>query len=1704
MAQLRPDGSTALELTYGDLHKRVWALAAHVSSLTQPGDRVLLLLPAGVSWVLAFWACVVSGRVAVPLAEPRADLQRSGLERLQDFARDADAKLVCVPPGHPMSAIAQADQGLCWLTVTPEPPPMAMPGFASLGGEDLAYLQYTSGSTGQPRGVMVSHANALAQGRIAMQRWQVDGRSRTLCWLPLFHDYGLVSGVLVPFMAGGRVDLYPAHAFMRDPLNWWRVAALRGSTHTGGPHFAFAASLRAMRANPDWRVDLSALRCVSCGAEPIHAQTVTAWWQLTAPMGLHPEAFVPGYGMAETVLGLTSPAPMSGQRARLVWVDGGELQSGRVKTRSPAEAANGAQAIVSCGKPGQGVEVRIVCPDTHVALAADRVGEVWVRGDTVASGYWGQPERSKEVFAARTADGAGPWLRTGDLGFLQDGELCITGRHKDLIIVHGRNVHPQDLEWAATRAHPACVDGGAAAFSVEDDVASSGVERLVLVQEVGVGTPAHELAAIAAAMRASVAAQQGLPLHAVVLVRRGRLPRTSSGKVRRRQTRADWLNGCLRDVWHVDRLSDAAAPPEAGGQHPECDPIEAMVLETWQGLLAQRQIGLHANFFEAGGHSLMAAQAMARLSERCGRELPLSWLFEQPTVAGLSRLIRDRASEGASAPLPAMVRAPRGQRLPASHSQRRMWLVQRLDPGMTAYNIPVAVRLRGCLDPHALQVAFADVCRRHEAFRVQLSAAGGQVWQEEVACEVPRVDTIDARAAALADPAWRLEACLKQIASRPFDLDRPPFHRFTLIRLGELEHVVLWVLHHVVVDHWSAAILWRELAQAYNARLRGRLAPLPEKRFDLLDHAHWQHQAVQHNRLADQLAHWRSDLAGLNPAPLQTDRSWRAGPGLAGGSVIRPLDDAFVQALKSFAAAQGCTPFLVMLACLSMLVARHTRASDVCVATPVANRRLVHAEGIVGTLVNTLAMRNQVAGDQVFTGFLHQVRERALNAWANQDLPFDHLVEALGADVRGARLPLGIEVMLNMPNAPIGDLALSGLSWELLGFERGSTQFPLAFAVDLDIAPQLVLEYASTLFLRSTANRWADQFLSLVKQVISDPHKPLRAYSLMSHADLHALRAWNDTQATVPEKLRADDLVLKGLQAAAGEVVRVPATQKAVGGRALMARVDQIAHTLHARGVRRGDRVGLLLDRDIDLPASMLAVWRTGAAFVPLDPAFPSARLMDMACDAGLALLLTDRKGQPSCDWFMGEVLTLDDVTDGLAAPGDALVFVPPADASPLDAAYLIYTSGSTGRPKGVEVPHRALVNFLRSMAHTPGMKPSDRVLALTTLSFDISLLEILLPLSRGACVVLAARSDLQDGRLMSGLIEAHGVNFMQATPSAWRMLLASGWSGGPPGFKALVGGEPLTRDLAEPLLARTTELWNMYGPTETTVWSTCARVSTDDLVCGIHIGRPIDNTEVWVVDEHGQPCPPGVSGELCIGGLGVANGYWRRAELTAARFGPHPFSREPGARLYRTGDLARWRDDGCIEHLGRMDSQVKLRGHRIELDEVSAVLAEHAGVQQCVACVIEVGPGDARLVAHVVPRGAMPDAGELRDFLRTRLPEYMVPQVFMRLDAVPLLPNGKTDRRSLPVPDVQATAPAARPVSSQGMTPSEKQLARIWSGLLGGVEVSPHDNFFELGGHSLLAMRAVTEIEAHMGLRVQPRQLVFESLAQIASGLKR
>jgi amino acid adenylation domain-containing protein len=812
---------------------------------------------------------------------------------------------------------------------------------------------------------------------------------------------------------------------------------------------------------------------------------------------------------------------------------------------------------------------------------------------------------------------------------------------------------------------------------------------------------------------------------------------------------------------------------------------------------------------------------------------------------------------------------------------------------------------------------------------------------------------------------------------------------------------------------------------------------------------------------------------------------------LHGASITHFVPPALFDALDGLARSTGSTMFMTLFAGFAALLQRLSGQTDIVVGVPVSNRRHRALEGLMGNFLNTLVLRVDLSGDPPFLELLGRVRETALEAFANPDVSFDLLVQETRARTTDvSRAPL-IQVAFNVPNTPMQEVRLDGLRWERFDVGTEGAQFELTFAVDTE-ARSLSVEYNTDLFARETIERYIGQYLALLAAAAVAPATPLARLPLLPAQQRDTLRAWNATEVALP----AGETFLRRFDA---QVQRSPgAAAVAFEGSSLSyaelnGQAARIARALAAAGAAPGARVALCMPRSPLLLASLIAVQRTGAAYVPLDPEFPPERLAYMLTDSGATLLAVEGAAPSPLAPPAGVLLI--DVAQALAGgPAEAL----PGGPRPADAAYVLYTSGSTGWPKGVVVSHGALANFLLSMRERPGLTAADVLAAVTTVSFDIAALELYLPLTVGARIELVSRRTAMDGLELARLLDERGVTLLQATPATWRLLLEAGWRG-TPRLRALCGGEALSRRLADELLERVGELWNMYGPTETTIWSTLERVEKGD--AAISIGRPIANTQVHIVDGAGELAPIGVMGEICIGGAGVAQGYHRRSGLTAERFIADAHGSRPGSRLYRTGDLGRWGADGRLYHLGRADTQVKIRGLRIELGEIENTLSAHEAVHSAVAAVRELGPEEPRLVAYVTYReGEDVPMGDIKRFLRRRLPDYMIPSIVVPLPAMPLTPAGKIDRAALP--DPFAASPEGSAEHRPPATPMEQLLAQIWQSVLKVERVDALANFFEAGGYSLLALQVVRMVEARTGRRMDPRTLFFCSLRELAGML--
>jgi amino acid adenylation domain-containing protein len=1040
--------------------------------------------------------------------------------------------------------------------------------------------------------------------------------------------------------------------------------------------------------------------------------------------------------------------------------------------------------------------------------------------------------------------------------------------------------------------------------------------------------------------------------------------------------------------------------------------------------------------------------------------------------------------------LPPIVRRGPLRTAPVSFAQRRLWFLDQLQPGRPLYNVPCRAWLHGELNISALRRALDEIVARHESLRTTFPASNGQPIQSitpELRLDLPLIDLTSV-------PVDQRETEVRRLATdqarEPFDLARGPLLRGRLLRLADDEHALILTLHHIIADGWSVGVLFRELGTLYESFSQGGDSPLADLSIQYADYALTQQEWLQGAVLERELGYWKAQFRDL-PPPLQLpiDRPRPSAPSHAGARVRFKLEPELRERLEELSRSQGATLFMTLLAAFEVLLAQYSGQDDIVVGTPIAGRTRPETEGLIGCFVNTLALRTDLSDDPTFRELVGRVREVALGAYAHQELPFERLVEELQPVRDGSQAPL-FNVMFVLQNVPRSERRLRGVTMRHIELDKGTAKFDLSLGL-AERAGGLsgVLSYSTDLFNRETIDRLAGHYRELLAAMVKEPDRRLSTLPLLGPAERQKMLVdWNAAQCDWPTAEASLHALVAKQAATSPEALAVVDETSRLSYAELDCRADQLAHRLQQSGVGPEVRVGVCLERSADLVVGLLAVLKAGGAYVPLDPSYPRERLEFMLRDSRADVLLTQKRLHPSgldirvvC--LDGEELHSERFSDG----------PPKAEVRPDNLAYVMYTSGSTGRPKGVMVSHRAVLNHLHWRHTYFPLSASDRGLHKASVGFDDSVWEIFEPLLAGACLILARPGGQYDPSYLLDLIAEHQVTTACFVPSLLRAFLEEpGLERGASLRRVTTGGEVLPPELQEQFFARlSASLHNGYGPTEATITATfwtCERGSKDRT---IPIGRPIANTSVYLLDRYMRPVPVGVSGELYIGGLGLARGYFGRAGLTAERFVPDPFSAAPGGRLYKTGDRARYRDDGTLEFIGRLDDQVKIRGFRVEPGEIAATLAECPDVAEAVVLARAESPGDRRLVAFIVPAvpTSAPATHELRAFLEARLPEHMIPSVFITLEALPLTPSGKLDRLALPEPE-QTRAGLDGLVPPR--TPVEEAVAEIWGDLLKQERVGIYDNFFALGGHSLLAAQVVARLRAAFGIEI-PLRALFE-----------
>ncbi len=1618
---------------YGELEARANRYAQVLRARgIGPGMLVGLCLSRGIELLPALLGVLKTGAAYVPL-DPAFPP-----ERLRDMAEDAALSLVVTEAVHapltglPRERQLRVDDDAAALAAAPETaPPRAT------AGDDPAYVIYTSGSTGKPKGVVVPQ-RAVCNFLASMRREPgLQARDRLLAVTTLSFDIAVLE-LLLPLVSGASVVL----AAREDAMDG---AALAGLIATHG--------VTVMQATPTtWHLLLD------------------AGWR--APEGFHAlcggEPLPPSLAVALRRQGLAL-WNLYGPTETTVW--------------STLARIDDASQKLSIGRPIANTQVWIL-DEALQPCPVGSEGEICIGGDGVASGYLKRPELSAERFVTL---GFGPRAgqrayRTGDLGrWREDGQLEHLGRLDFQVKLRGYRIELGEIE-ARLEQSPAV----ARAVVVAHELAPG---DLALV---GYVVPQAGAALDTAALRESL--RNTLPDYMLprTLLTLAALPLLPNGKIDRKSLPMPALATPAT-------IAASVVPATSARTDVASDELTLNIATHMGQLLGRGPLAPDEHFFELGGHSLMAAKLSAALAAALGHRPGLRAIFESPTPARLAAMLRRAMQQALGAPPAQTIPVLSDRtRAPLSQMQQRVWFLENLTPGTVVHSIPTGHRLTGPLDVEAFDKAFRMLVQRQSVLRtvVERTPTGDiQRVLEGLPFSLLPVDDLSHLPEAERKPA--MNKVIAQLVEVPYDLEKGPLFTARLFRLSAEEHGLLFQAHHLIWDAWSFDLLYVDLPELYAACLEKREPKLPPLTVSYGDFSAWHNDWMSGPELVRQTSYWRDKLTPLPPVlELPIDRPRPEVMSGRGGSFQFNLAKDVTDALRVDAQKHGRTLYVTLLSAYALALQRTTRQHDFVIGTPVRGREQPALEPLMGFFVNMLPLRMQFSRDMRLGEWLEAVHAKVVDSFSYPDVPFDHLVRELNVPRDSSRPPI------HQVSFSYQDVRERTLRWGNVDHARmptpmlGAAQDLSLWCVETRNHIEFVFTFNADVLETPSVARFAQRLEALLRQIMAEPDRRLSEYALLTPVEQASLKSWNETEVDYDRQARVHSLITAQCSRSPNAVALSQPGEGEVRYDELEARANRLAHLLRTRGVGRGALVGLCLERGIDMVVAQLAILKTGAAYVPLDPAYPADRLNYMASDARLALLVARSDTLQAVRWPRAQTLLLDIDAAAIASQADtALPAETALDARAEDPAYVIYTSGSTGKPKGVVVPHRAVVNFLLAMAREPGLVAGDRMMAVTTLSFDIAVLELLLPLTVGAEVILPRREEVLDGNELRALLESSAATVMQATPSTWRLLLDAGWAGGS-GFKALVGGEGLPTDLARLLLDRCGALWNMYGPTETTVWSTCWKVEQPER--GIAIGRPIANTRVHVLDPEGQLCPVGVGGEIFIGGEGLALGYLYRPELTAERFVPDRLGGVPGARLYASGDLGRWRDDGQLEHLGRRDFQVKVRGHRIELGEIESALASHEAVSRCVALSREDVPGDVRLVAYVVTKGSMPAASSLRDHLRASLPDYMLPQHFVQIASVPLLPNGKIDRAVLPRPADTLTAANDHFVAPSNA--AERAIADIWKQLLSIEQVGVTDNFFDLGGHSLLAMRAVTEIKNRLGLTLNVRRLIFETLGQIAA----
>jgi amino acid adenylation domain-containing protein len=1686
-----PDGDIQEErLTYFSLHNTACSIASYLQTMTKPGDRALLIFPSGLEFICAFFGCLYAGILAVPVQVPRA---KRGFTSLQATIDNAQPSVILTD--HTLSSMVTNNLPEHTVIITDRIDSSNNSGWKvpNIHTEDPAFLQYTSGSTGLPKGVMVTHGNLLHNQSIIKKAFNHNEKTIIVAWLPFYHDMGLIGNMLQPIYLGRTCIFMQPMAFLQNPFLWLQAISRYRGTTSGGPNFAYDLCIKKILPEQLQLLDLECWTTAFNGAEPVRSNVLDNFASYFAKTQFKKSAFLPCYGMAEATLFITGGGQST--RPQYVRVDKKSLENNLVVVDPKDKQTT--ISVVGCGESSSDQDVKIVCPKSFEQCAADQIGEIWASGPSIAAGYWNNFSATEKIFKAQIKNLSSRfYLRTGDLGFIFNNELFVVGRLKDLIIIHGHNYYPQDIEYQMEICHPSLKSNGNAAFSID----IMGEERLVVVQEI---ERSHirklDSKEVIAEIRKAISSHFDLKIHSILLLKTGQVPKTSSGKVKRNECRDKYLKHTFETI--ASRIETETVSETLNLQSINTLPMmELFFINFIAKKLKMDVVDIEASnsLSVLGIDSLLAVDLKNYLKISTGIDWPVVRFLQDETI---QQLAANAMSELELRAEPSASHAKYSNKLeaPLSSSQQAMYFLYQFAPKSSAYNVFFAVTIKQRINENSWQLVWQHLMERHPMLRTTYRVRDGQtvqtvnktmilplIWESDASTLVQKIN---------------IEITL------PFELDSEPPFRIRMFRINETETVFLFVAHHISCDLHSIILLMKECGTLYQQAISSSFLELPTPKMSYTDYVYslatTEFKAdEQKNKL-----YWENKLNGQLPTlNLLTDSPRQSAPTYEGSSLPFKINNATAAQLSLLSKNTSTTLYMIFVAIFQTLLHRYTHQDDLLIGSPVAGRLNPEVHSIVGCFINTVVLRAKFYKGLLFIDFLKQVRQTVLEALEHQEYPLHKIVENVHLQRDTATSPIlqamliyqnesnlegAASFILNEDNALLN---LNGINIESYSVIKPTTINELTLLlIKTKEGFSGAFEYNTDSYNAETIHSFSENFTKIIEEVLQNPLQQINQL-LVPNTDQEknqlAKLSGSYINSTEIQQSFLDCYELSTQNNPDATAVKYDLQQLTYAE--LNLRANQLAHFLQSEGVKAETLVGVHLDRSLPMMIALLAILKAGGAYLPLDPSYPAERLDFMIDDSKVKLIISSKALLNNLRTSHLKIIDTDFYQDIIEKHKTTK---PINNLLSSSLAYVLYTSGSTGKPKGVMIEHNSLNNFLQAMLKLIDLKTDDTMLAVTTISFDIAVLELFLPLMVGAKVVIANSQSSYNVDTLVEALNQNDINVMQATPATWQLLLASGWRC-KNRFKALIGGDTLSPLVVEKLHAFGCLIWNLYGPTENTVWS--AAYAVENILVNkfgklksIPIGKPINNVHAHILDSNLQLTPFGIPGELYLGGLGLARGYLNKPELTEKKFIINPISTNVEDRIYATGDLVRYLADGNIEFLGRIDNQVKLRGYRIELSEIESTLLKFESVIEC-AVILRQDISDNYnkiLVGFVVAKKQI-SITELKQFLMKSLPSYMIPTNIEFLTALPRTQNNKIDRLALGKQSICAAN--EKDIHTPPQTPTEILVAKIWYELLNAREISINDNFFHLGGHSLLALMVSNKLIEKHSIHI-PLQLIFE-----------